>query len=354
MKDFMHGSNIYIYDNAQKIIDLSSNINPLGFKEEWLDYTLKELSIYPDNYATTLRTSLANKYQLKSDNFFVGNGASDVLYRYVYATKPKQVLLLAPTFSEYEKALVNVQAKIDYYALDCENDFGLDLNYLEKLKEKDYDLIILAHPNNPNGALIPANIALEILNYSALKNINVLVDECFIDLVYTTKYSFKQWLSEYANLFVLDAFTKSYAMAGLRIGFGICTNHNLIKELYQVGADWPVNIIALNAANNALKEKDYLTKACKYLEKEASYLEMQLKRLNFKTIKTSTNYLLFFSKYLGLKELLLKEDILIRSCGNYHNLGLGWYRIAISTSSNNQRLIKALEKILVKQGECDE
>ncbi|WP_423363541.1 pyridoxal phosphate-dependent aminotransferase [Mycoplasma sp. P36-A1] len=344
--NYSHGADTFKYENASKIIDFSSNINPLGIKEKWIQIDLKKLSEYPDNFATKLREKLATIHKLDKDNYIIGNGASDILFRYIYATKPKKVLLCAPSFSEYVKALNSINSSITYYNLKEEKDFVLDEEYLEILKQNDYDLIILTHPNNPNGSLIPKEIAKKLLEYTKKKQINTFIDECFIDLVYDkNKYSLKQYLNNNKQLFILDAFTKSYALAGLRIGYGISANIKLIQSLYLYGPDWPVNQIALQTALNALNEEYYLENSIDYLKKEYQKLKAALLELNYQVINTTTNFILIKGQNRQLKEDLLKYDILIRDCSNYQNLATGWYRIAIKDEQANNKLINTLKRI---------
>ena len=135
---YEHGGDIY----RNKVrLDFSVNTNPLGMSEnvkKAIAENIEQFGIYPDAMCVNLRNAIAEKEQVGVDNVLCSNGAAEMIFAVVRAVMPKKSLLLAPTFSEYERALKSVGSQICYYYLKEENDFELQddfIDYLEKGKQ---------------------------------------------------------------------------------------------------------------------------------------------------------------------------------------------------------------------------
>ena len=132
MKD-LHGGNIYKFQREGKssILDYSSNINPLGVPQKFIDIAKEnfdKLTNYPDPYYIELREKIGEHNSVTKENIIVGNGATEILFLYMRAVKPKKVLVLAPCFVEYERALKSAGAQIEYFELKEKNNFYQALN----------------------------------------------------------------------------------------------------------------------------------------------------------------------------------------------------------------------------------
>lgn len=351
MYTYVHGGDIYSkkFENRGKIFDFSANINPFGLPKgvkEALKKAAVNCADYPDPFCRELSEAVAKFHNISSESLFFSNGAADVLFRLALAIKPKKTLLLAPTFADYEKAYNVSGSEFVYYTVLEENDFEIQENILDEIDES-LDLMVICNPNNPTGKLIKQDILFKVLEKCKEKNIKLLIDECFIDFVNEKdKYSFIEAVKDYSNLIILKAFTKTYAMAGVRLGYCITSNHNLIKACREVGQDWSVSTLAQKAGIAAIKETDYFIKSHDYIEKERLLLLTSLNKLGFKTYSSLANYIFFHTDVTDLKEKLEKYNIVIRSCGNYRNLGKGYYRVAVKRKTDNKYLIKCLKEIL--------
>ena len=175
----------------------------------------------------------------------------------------------------------------------------------------------------------------------------MVIDECFTDFLdEPSRFSLSDKLSEYENLFILKAFTKFYAMAGLRLGYGLCANGNLLKKVRSAGQPWAVSSLAQAGGIAALKEKEYEIRLKELLKKEKPYLSKGLSDAGLKVFGGAANYLFFRSPDEKLHQKLREKGILIRDCSNYKGLCEGYYRTAIRRREENEKLLSAIENTL--------
>ncbi len=339
-----HGGNIYKYKN-DNLIDFSANINPYGIplSVKQAMYNSIDLCVhYPEPNANELKNVLALKYNLKAENFFCSNGAAEIFYRLANVIKPKSALITAPTFSEYENALLTVNCEIKHHFLLKENEFNLTYDILNDLNN-NIDICILCNPNNPTGKIINTDLMHKIIKKCNENNIYLVVDECFLD--FTEKQSSVLY-NKSNNLIVVKAFTKMYALAGVRLGFCVSYNVNLINSLSAFGQPWNTSVIAQQAGLAALKLNDYPTQIARKIKILRDKLYLDLEQLNLTVFYGQANYLLFYTSDFKLHEKLLKHNILIRNCENYIGLNKGYYRVAVRTEHENNKLIKAIKEVL--------
>ncbi len=353
MYEYTHGGN-FIYGNKDKnddILDFSANINPLGLPfgvYEAIEREIKSCIYYPDSYSRDLRNSISKYENVDFNSIFVSNGASDIIFRLAFSIKPKKALVMAPTFLDYERGLLASNAQVVDYFLYEKDDFKITEDILKTIKGEKFDMIFICNPNNPTGILTNKEMLINILESS--QGAYVVVDECFLDFVDNSDdYSMKEFLNKYKNLVILKAFTKIFAMPGMRLGYALSSSFSLIDALYFHGPDWSVSNLAQIAGISALKDSSiYLKDTKAYILKERNKIEKNLKKFGFKVFESSANFIFFKSPYdFNLYEALKKKNIFIRSCGNFKGLTEDFYRIGISKEKNNERLIEAIGKELL-------
>lgn len=337
-----HGGDIY---GEKVLLDFSANTNPYGTPQGILDAicgALPEMHRYPDPYCRKLTQAIADFEGVPREYILCGNGAADLIYAYCEAVCPKVALELAPTFSEYALGLKRVGCKVERFFLDAEKDFALDEGFLEALAGIKPEAVFLCNPNNPTGKIIPSDLLETILRYCKEHGIRLFVDECFLDLTDHGE-SLKPLLADNSHLFLLKAFTKSYGMAGIRLGYCLCSDAALLGKMSKSSQPWNVSSLAQAAGVAALQEQAFLQKTRDLIVTERQWLKEQLEALGFRVCPSSVNYLLFQAP-ADLHRKLKEKQISIRNCDNYYGLGPGWYRIAVRLHEENEILIRAMKE----------
>jgi len=352
MYTYTHGGDIYAFE-SKKILDFSANTNPLGLPDsvkKAMAEAIESSDIYPDPFCRELRAAISRMEGIPNENIFCSNGAADILWRLAAGLKPKTALLPVPSFSEYEEALNSVGCEIEYFYMREAEEFRLTEKFIERLSP-DVQVTILCNPNNPTGHTIPKELLGEILAVCGKNGTIVVMDECFMDFLPDAEnLTTKAGIERYKNLIVLKAFTKLYAMAGVRLGYSFCGNKNTLKRLYGGGQPWPVSTIAQRAGAAAAGDKKYVADSLDMIGRERKRLQKTLTDIGCKVYDSQANYLFFRAsgeiagKNIDLKEALIENDILIRSCENYRGLSKGYYRIAVKTPEENDILIECLDK----------
>lgn len=351
MPDLVHGGDIYSDElNLYPVLDFSANINPLGLPpavKTAAIAAIEQCVHYPDPLCRELCSAIADHEEITAEQVICGNGAADLIFRLVLALQPKHSVVLAPTFAEYEQALSTVGCKIHQHFLSQENDFMLTDSILDTLTP-NIDILFLCNPNNPTGQLAEPQLLMKIHETCMNNNIFLVIDECFNDFLDDPKkHTMKGMISQNPQLFILKAFTKIYAMAGLRLGYGISANPQLLQKMFCCGQPWSVSIPAQAAGIQALKETQYLQKTAELISQERTYLIDQFTKMGLHVIGSKANYIFFRAAgYENLREQLLKHRILIRSCQNYAGLDASYYRVAVRSHAENQILADALKEII--------
>ena len=331
------------------VLDCSANLNPLGMPPqvgEAAAAAAAQAAPYPDPLCRALRAAIAAHDGVAPEQVLCGGGAAELIFRLAYALRPRRALVTAPTFSEYEGALEQVGCAVTRHLLRRERNFDVDEGILEAIGP-DTELVFLCTPNNPTGRLIDQELLLAAAEKCRGLGAVLAVDECFLPLSCSGP-GLAPWLEEYPNLLLLRAFTKSYAMAGLRLGYALCADTALLERMSAGGPPWSVSTPAQAAGLAALTQcPHWPEKARAFLEGERPALAEGLSAMGLDVVPGQANYLLFRAAGVtDLKERMLTQGVLIRSCANYHGLGEDWYRVCVGPTEQNERLLAALSEVL--------
>ena len=337
-----HGGDVY---GGGITLDFSANTNPLGTPPGVLEAVrrgLPQLHRYPDPYCRQLVQAIAAHEQVPASYVLCGNGAADLIYAYCAALRPRTAVEPVPTFAEYGLGLAQVGCRVTPYFLHHAENFDVDEGFLPFLEEKKPEAVFLCTPNNPTGRLLPLPLLEWILQGCAAWGARVFLDECFLDLT-EDGVSAKALLAAHPELLILRAFTKSYGMAGIRLGYCLCADSALLHRMASASQPWNVSSLAQSAGVAALTEQDFLQRTRSLVHTERRWLTDNLTALGFWVCPSQANYLLFRGPR-GLREGLLRQGIAIRGCGNYSGLDDGWYRIAVRPHEENEALITAIRQ----------
>lgn len=352
--EYQHGGDIY----SQEVdLDFSANLNPFGLPEavrRAAADSLGDCAVYPDSSSRKLTAALAAYHGVPQEQVICGNGAADLIFGLALALKPKRALVTAPAFSEYEQALAAVDCRVSWLDLREQDGFRLNSRELLEKLSGEPQLLFLCNPNNPTGVSISREDMEWVAGVCRKQGVRLAVDECFCDFLDAPEScSLIPFLGKYPNVFVLKAFTKLYAMAGLRLGYGLCADGELMERLKQVRQPWSVSSVAQAAGLAALGETGYVRASTEAIARERRWLSGELIRLGLTVYGSEANYI-FFRDPAGadrsvrgrLYEALLERRILIRSCANYRGLDNTYYRVCVRLHEDNEILIRELERIL--------
>ena len=341
----IHGGDVY-RNNID--IDFSVNVNPLGISESIersLDKFIKHINKYPDYKSEILIKKLSDIWNIKESGIICGNGASELIMAVIHALKPKKALLPVPSFYGYRHALISGDTETIYYYLKKEKNFLPDDGIIDLIKKEDNtDLIIIANPNNPTGKYIDSALQKELLDECRKRNITVLLDECFMELSDERNRTMINNILEWDNLLVLRAFTKTFAMPALRLGYLIGSDPDKLSLIRKHLPEWNVSLVAQMAGEAALDDTSYPEKVRKMISEERKFLTEEFNAIGIKAYPSDTNFILIKTK-IPLFEKLLDEKILIRSCKDFLGLDKDYYRIAIKQHDDNIKLIESIKRI---------
>lgn len=343
-----HGGDIYSHPN---FIDFSANINFLGVPEAVKKATqnaLQEITHYPQPGSVRLCQAVAEMEHVTLEHVICGNGAADVIFSLVLAEKPKKALIPAPTFQEYEQALLSVDCQVEVVNTLKEktSEIVSEESFLDKVMD-DIDMVFFCNPNNPTGLLKEREYLLRLLQKCEKAGARLVVDECFLDFVSEAEdVTMKPFLEKYKCFFLVKAFTKMFAIPGIRLGYGLSSDKSLLEKMKQVTQPWNVSVIAQEAGMAAAKERGFMERTREAVAEEKRYLLEELKQLPVEIYGHAANFI-FFKAEKGLEKKLEQYHILIRDCSNFRGLEEGWYRIAVRSRTENQTLLQGMREALL-------
>jgi threonine-phosphate decarboxylase len=346
-----HGG-VYTVSPRLVRVDFSSNINPIGISSNVLNVLRKNLpklsSIYPDDENTNLKKKIIDYLdkELSYESLNIGNGATELIYNFVRTFVRNQVVIPYPTFCEYELASRKMGAKIKHVPL---KEWQPDVDRILE-KTKNSDAIFLCNPNNPTGLF--SYDLIEKLVKKIDRSIKILIDESFIEFVDERKHprTFIEKINEFQNVVVLRSLTKSFGLAGLRLGY--CVSHPSIgKKISHNKITWNINGLAQMAGITALENLSHIRKARKIIktEREFMYASINNNLSSFSAIESDVNFYLIRlrnGRSKQIRDLLLeKNGILVRDCSDFRGMNDKYIRVAVRTRSENLALLDSLESL---------
>jgi histidinol-phosphate aminotransferase len=328
----------------ENLVKLNTNENPYGPSPRVIEAIQREsgdsLRLYPDPSASLLRRTVADYYGLKPQQVFVGNGSDEVLAHAFCALFQQDKPLLFPdiTYSFYP-AYCKLYG-IEYETVALTEDFALQVDdYVQSNGG-----IIFPNPNAPTGSLLALD-EIERLLQSNTESV-VVVDEAYIDFGGESAVSL---IERYPNLLVTQTFSKSRALAGLRIGLAL-GSEQLIEGLERVKDSfnsYPVDRLAIAAGVASIEDDDFFRESCKRIIDFREQLAEALRDLGFNLTSSYANFL--FARHpkqdaAGLAGLLREQGVIVR---HFKQARIDQYvRITVGTPEQNRALLTALANLL--------
>ena len=338
----------YRAEFGRDALDFSANVSPLGLPAgvaAAITNALPTADRYPDPLCRQLRAALAGAEGVPADWILCGNGAADLIFRLALAVRPRRALLPAPTFAEYEAALQTVGCAVQRVFLREENEFAVTEEFIDAVTPET-DIVFLCQPNNPTGQMTPPALVERLVRRCAECGAVLVVDECFLDfLPDRDAWTAKQLLRDAPQLIILKAFTKLYAMAGVRLGYALCGDAALLEKMRGAGQPWAVSSLAQAAGLAALQETAYAGAVRALIAEQRPRMAAGLRALGLRVMDGQANYLLFRATP-DFGEKLRRRGAVVRSCANYPGLDAAWYRTAVRTAEENTRLLQIMGEIL--------
>lgn len=336
-----------------KIIDFSSNINPLGYHpliKKAIISNFKSIMSYPDPDYKKLLESISSFYNIDQKNLILGNGSTELIYLLSFSLKPRKAIIIQPDFSEYELSLNKIDCKILNLVGKNKDNFKVDVHQIiKKLKDKSIDILYLSNPNNPSGYIYTKEELEELLLVCKKYKKYIFIDEAFLDFLPDyNDITLSGYIRKNKYLIILKTLTKFYAIPGLRLGL-MAADVSIIEKLKFMQTPWSINCFSQMIGDIILNDRNYITKTIDFIKEEKYFLIIGLSKISgIKVFLSYTNYILCEitngKKLVSLENYLSKKNIIIRNCSNYIGLDDRYFRVAVKKRKQNKLLLKCLKE----------
>ncbi len=356
-KDHFHGSDLEkiqeIYGiSKENIISFSANVNPLGISpnlKQALSEHLDAITTYPDREYTSLRNCIADYIHSEKDNIIVGNGSTELISLFIQIEHPKKAMVIGPTYSEYEREIYLGGGTTHYYPLLEKDNFMPNLDDFTGRLNESIDLLVICNPNNPTSSAISRKEMRRILDVCKQYDIFVMVDETYVEFADNMEEITSVPLTNYYNnIIILRGTSKFFAAPGLRLGYAVTGNHDLIKSINTRKNPWTINSLAVIAGELMFADKEYIEKTRTLIAKERARIYKRITESgDFKAYPPSANFLL--AKILkeditsqDLFDRAIRQGMMIRDCSTFPFLDQKYIRFCFMNPQDNDRLLSCL------------
>ncbi len=341
-----HGGQIY----GQNIkADFSVNINPQGTPKQVIKAALESIYAsqqYPDAECKMLRKYISQKENISEENIICGNGGAELIFQVAAALRPAKALIIEPTFCEYRQSVEAWGGKVKTLTLDEDFDINRQVGTIEFNISEDIDIVFLCNPNNPTGKTADINTVSRIAERCEKMGALLFIDESFGEMAENYRsFSAVGMVPERKNIFVLKSMTKTYAMPGIRLGYGLCSDKEIIDRMCSMSQCWNISLAAQKAGEAAIKDcGDYVEKTLRIIKEEKEYLKRELNEAGIRVFDSDANFMLIKAEE-NFKEKMLRKGILVRACDNFEGLGKEYFRIAVKNHEDNKIFTEAVRTL---------
>ena len=361
--DHFHGSDLEKIEQTygtkkEMITSFSANVNPLGVSfllKNTLAEKIDAITSYPDREYTALRKAIAGYVHTDFSNIIVGNGSTELISLFIQIQKPKKALMIGPTYSEYEREVSLEGGRSHYLSLHEDKDFALDMDELKEELHSDVDLLIICNPNNPTSSVITRKEMRKILDICKQRDIYVMVDETYVEFATDMDEITSVPLTEYYNnLIILRGTSKFFAAPGLRLGYAVCGNDDLIKEINKRQNPWTINSLAAIAGEIMFTDQDYMEQTKQLINTERERIVKRLNKIkDIKVYEPHANFVLIklLRDDITSKDLFdktIRKGLMIRDCSTFPFLDNHYIRFCFMSPEKNDELLDVIEEALAE------
>jgi len=350
--DTVHGGQAWKLEGVE---DFSHNLNPLGPPKCLTELVMKAVAgtdHYPDDNSEEFKNVLSEHFKVGTENIIAGAGSSDIIRMFpnTFLGRNDKALVMRPSFAEYAHQCKIAGASVHELLLKESNDMYVDI-YEISANTNGVKAVYICNPNNPTGRIEPKEKILKLVKKCAERNILVFLDETLLELVPSHgSVSCVSCVKEFDNLVVIGSLTKSFAIPGIRIGFGFA-GENIIRAMDKVRMTWNVGHIEQCVASALIRDHmDHVTKAAEMMHGEAKYMHRCLNGIGFKVRATDSFFFFDSLKSIGMsvaefKYKMLSEKIMIRDCGSFGPEFRDHVRFSVKDRTRNDMFIDAVKKV---------
>lgn len=355
-KDHFHGSDLEEIEKSfgikkEDITSFSANVNPLGISTRLrtaLGGQLDAITRYPDREYTKLRQCISDYTNAHMENIIMGNGSTELISLFIQVNHPKKALILGPTYSEYERDINLGGGSCMYYPLKEKQDFQPDVDDLCRQLHDGLDLLVICNPNNPTSTAITTAQMRRILDACLQFGIFVMVDETYVEFAPNeTQITSVKLTNYYTNLIILRGTSKFFAAPGLRLGYAITGNFDLISEINLRKDPWTINSLAEIAGQIMFQDQEYIQATKDLIDKERERIFQILSGWDsVKVYPPQGNFILMRILREDIDAQMLfehcvKKGLMIRDCSTFPFLDSQYIRFCMMLPEQNDALIDA-------------
>lgn len=332
--------------DASEIIKLASNENSLGPSPKAAEAMKKasaNMHLYPDGGAFYLREAIGRKLGVDMDQVIVGSGSNEliVFLGHVYLQKGTNIVMADRAFVVYK--LVAAMYEADTVTVPMV-DFTHDLEAMLTAITPETRIVFIANPNNPTGTQVSKN-AIKSFMSKVPDHVAVVFDEAYIELLPgEDQPDTLQYAGQRPDTYVLRTFSKTYGLAGLRIGYAIAGRDD-VKLLHRVRQPFNANAMAQVAALAALDDDTHVESTRKLVKDGLAYLQGEFEEAGLEYVPSVANFILVkVGPGREVFQELQKRRIIVRPMDGY---GLPEYiRVSIGTAAQNKMFVKQLNALI--------
>jgi len=353
ISDTVHGGLAWKLNDVE---DFSHNLNPFGPPEclaRLVSDAVSDVYHYPDDSSSELKEVLAKHFNVNTENVMIGAGSSDIIRMFpnTFLSKGDKALIMRPSFAEYAHQCKVAGASVKELLLTEDNDLRIDT---DKLLENagGVKAVYICNPNNPTGRTEKKEKILKIVKECEDRDILVFLDETLLELVPSHKeVSCVEEVKRFENLTVIGSLTKSFAIPGIRIGFGF-SSEDAVKAMDKVRMTWNVGCIEQYVASSLIRDHmDHVGKAADMMYNEAKYMHRELNEVGFEVKMTDSFFFFNSLKSTGMsvpefKYKMLSEKIMIRDCSSFGQEFKDHIRFCVKDRRRNDIFIDAVRKTM--------